>query len=181
MAPGTYPVCFTIEGREDYEQCFEIKIDEPEAIMAFTQIDYNSSSMKIRLEGPQKFYVSINKKVQVLSAGTHNIDLKNGMNEISIKGEQECQGEYFERIYVSEDVQLYPNPTSGPVQLYIPGTDNSVNLNVLSIHGIRVWMDNVEVNNSRVIEVNLSNLAVGTYILKIVGEEINETLKVIKK
>ena len=181
LASGTYPVCFTVEGEADYQQCFEVQIDQPEAIVAFTEINQNLSSMKIKLEGPDKFYVSINNKIQVFTQGTHTIELKNGMNEISINGEQECQGEYFERIYVSEDVRLYPNPTSGPVQLYIPGTDNRININVLSIQGTRVWTDKINVNNSRVVELNLSNLEVGTYILKISGNEINETLKVIKK
>ena len=181
LAPGLYPVCFTIEGQEDYEQCFEVKIDEPEAVMASTQMNYSKSSLKINLDGPDKFYVSINNQVQVLTAGTYDIDLETGMNEISIKGEQECQGEYFERVFVSEDVRLYPNPTSGPVQIYIPGFDTSVQISVLSFHGAQVWADKISVNNSRVAEINLANLEAGTYILKITGEKTNETLKVIIK
>ncbi len=181
LAPGIYPVCFTIEGQEDYKQCFEVKINEPEAVMATTEIDYNASRMKIRLDGPDKFYVSVNNKVRILTAGTYEIDLKNGMNEISITGEQECQGEYFERIFVSEAVRLYPNPSSGPVQIYIPGLDNSVDISVLSLNGAQVWIDKVQVNDSRVIEINLGHLEVGTYILKINGEETNDTLKVIIK
>ncbi|MFD2516905.1 T9SS type A sorting domain-containing protein, partial [Salinimicrobium flavum] len=181
LAPGVYPVCFTIEGQEDYQQCFEVKIEEPEAVVAFTQVNHNFSSMKIRLEGPDKFYVSVNNKVQILTAGTHHIDLKNGVNEISIKGEQECQGEYFERIFVSEDVRLYPNPASGPVQIYIPGGDNLIDISVLSLHGAQVWMDKVQVNDSRVVEINLGNLEAGTYILKINGNQTNDTLKVIIK
>ena len=181
LTPGLYPVCFTIEGQEDYEQCFEVKIDEPEAVMASTEVDYNLSTVIIDLEGPDKFYVSVNNKVQVLNAGTHKLELNNGMNEISIKGEQECQGEYFERIFVSADVRLYPNPTSGPVQMYIPGVDTSVDISVLSFHGAQVWTDKVPVNKSRVVEINLGNLETGTYILKITGDKTNETLKVIIK
>ena len=181
LSPGVYPVCFTVEGQEDYEQCFEVTIDEPEAIMASTEYDYNLSTVTIDLEGPNKFYVSVNNKVQVLPAGSHKLELQQGMNEISIKGELECQGTYFERIFVSEDVRLYPNPTSGPVQIYIPGLDKKVNISVLSLHGTQVWTENVEVNINRVVEINLANLEAGIYVLKIIGEQTNQTLKVIIK
>ena len=47
-----------------------------------------------------------------------------------MKGDQECQGLYFEEIFVSEEVKVYPNPTNGPLQLYVSGLDNQVTLDV---------------------------------------------------
>ena len=181
LSPGVYPVCFTIEGQEDYKQCFEVKIEEPEAIMAVTDVDHVSSNMRIRLDGPDKFYVSINNTIQILEAGTHILQLNKGMNEVSVKGEQECQGEYFEKIYVSKDVRLYPNPSTGPVQMFIPGKDNNVTVKVLSIQGAQVWTEKLQVSNFRVAEMNLGHLEAGTYIIKINGKQTNDTLKVIIK
>jgi hypothetical protein len=42
LGKGTYTVCFTVEGQDAYEQCFEVNIEEPKALSAF--IDVNNDT-----------------------------------------------------------------------------------------------------------------------------------------
>ena len=98
-----------------------------------------------------------------------------------MKGDQECQGLYFEEIFVSEEVKVYPNPTNGPLQLYISGMDNQVTIVVTSINGSKIMSSVQSVPMNRVIELNLSDLNPGMYIVSVKGTTVQVHQKVIRK
>ena len=47
LGKGTYTVCFTVDGQENYEQCFEVNVGEPEPLSAF--IDVNDDTRETKL------------------------------------------------------------------------------------------------------------------------------------
>jgi hypothetical protein len=98
-----------------------------------------------------------------------------------VTGDQECQGLYFEEIFVSEEVKVYPNPTNGPLQLYVSGLDNQVTVDVTSINGTKVMSSNQSVPMNRVIEFNLSDLNPGMYIVSVKGSTVQVHQKVIRR
>ena len=83
--------------------------------------------------------------------------------------------------FVSEEVKVYPNPTNGPLQLYISGMDNEVSLKVTSINGSLVYSRTKQVPMNRVVEIDLSDLSNGLYIVSLQGSSVQVHQKVIKR
>ena len=70
-------------------------------------------------------------------------------------------------------VKLYPNPSTGIVKIT---TENIVKVQVVDVLGKVVYINNSISNNTN---IDLSNLQKGVYLVKINGENINITEKLI--
>jgi Fungalysin metallopeptidase (M36)/Secretion system C-terminal sorting domain/PA domain len=83
---------------------------------------------------------------------------------------------YFES---NDLVQIYPNPSNGTINIRINGYVGKVNIQVIDVNGRIV---NEFINEEFNIEksLNLSSLQTGMYIVKINGDNLNYTKKIIK-
>ena len=136
--------------------------------------------MDLSLKGSTSYNVLLNGAVIKTTASNLSLDLKPGMNYLSISTDLDCQGTYFEEIFVSENVLAYPNPTDGMVQLYIGGSDDTVTLNVYDISSQNIISKSFEVSSSRVIETDISRFKTGIYFFVLDGKTIKTTHKIIK-
>ena len=102
------------------------------------------------------------------------------MNHLSVSTDLDCQGVYEEEIFVSEKVQVYPNPTKGPLSIYVSGTDAKVEVRARSIDGSLVYNQTHEIGWKRTFNMDLSSLNSGIYVLSIVGETTSVSHKIIK-
>jgi hypothetical protein len=65
-------------------------------------------------------------------------------------------------------VVVFPNPSTGVVQVTISGFDGATNLRVLNVIGNEVYRETLTAAESRVSRtIDLSNLATGLYYVKI--------------
>lgn len=181
LSAGVYKVCFKVDGITDYEQCYEVSIEEPQQIIAFTEVNQKRGIMKLNLTGANQFYLSINGQVQKVGSGELRINLRKGLNEVSIKGDQDCQGTYFERIYISEKMRIYPNPAKDKIQVFIPGENQRVTVQIYNLQGQNLLESIKEITDSRIVEINLSSLVPKVYILKVLDREFEETFKFIRQ
>ena len=177
---GDYTLNLSIEGQEEYLQTFEIKISEPAPLSTSAKIDLANRSVDLSLKGSTSYNILLNGAVIKTTESNLSLELKPGMNYISISTDLNCQGTYFEEIFVSEDVLAYPNPTDGMVQLYIGGTDDTVTLNVYDISSQNIISKSFEVSSSRVIETDISRFKTGIYFFVLDGKTIKTTHKIIK-
>jgi hypothetical protein len=180
LGAGIYDVCFTVAGVESYNQCFSVTVSEPAPLSTSAKIDLANRSVDLSLKGSTSYNVLLNGAVIKTTASNLSLDLKPGMNYLSISTDLDCQGTYFEEIFVSEDVLAYPNPTDGMVQLYIGGTDDTVTLNVYDISSQNIISKSFEVSSSRVIETDISRFKTGIYFFVLDGKTIKTTHKIIK-
>jgi len=178
---GDYTLNLSIEGQEEYLQTFEIKISEPAPLSASAKIDLANRSVDLSLNGSISYNILLNGAVIKTTASNLSLDLKPGMNYLSISTDLDCQGTYFEEIFVSEDVLAYPNPTDGMLQLYIGGTDDTVTLNIYNINSQNIISKSFKVSSSRVIEADISRFKTGIYFFVLDGKTIKTTHKIIKK
>jgi hypothetical protein len=74
----------------------------------------------------------------------------------------------------------YPNPTDGAMTLKVPGNDESVVVEIASLTGARVYSETFTVASDRRIEMNISALPKGSYIVSIKGNSQRGALKVTK-
>ena len=177
---GIYDVCFTVAGVDSYNQCFSVTVSEPAPLSTSAKIDLANRSVDLSLKGSTSYNVLLNGAVIKTTASNLSLDLKPGMNYLSISTDLDCQGTYFEEIFVSENVLAYPNPTDGMVQLYIGGSDDTVTLNVYDISSQNIISKSFEVSSSRVIETDISRFKTGIYFFVLDGKTIKTTHKIIK-
>jgi hypothetical protein len=181
LLPGTYNVCFKVQGNNTYQQCYSVKVGEPASLSASSKVNYSDKSVSLSLSGSKEYIVSVNGKQRVTEDSEITLDLEPGMNYIEVRTDLECQGTYFEQIFVSESVRVYPNPTVDWAQVYVGGTDKTVSMNLVDLNGNRLQQASMDVPATREIEVNLSGYPVGVYVIQLDGKTVKTSIKVIKK
>ena len=181
LSAGIYTVCVTVDGVSGYERCYTIEITEPAPLVASTRIDMSSRNMELNLSGSKEYQVTINGKTFLTTEERLSLNLEPGMNRVEVATSLDCQGVYFEEIFVSEEVKVYPNPTSGPLQLFVAGSDTEVELNITTLSGNVIKRETMAVPMNRIIETSLSNLPEGLYLITLNGTTVKATHKVIKE
>ena len=181
LSAGFYTVCVTVDGVSSYERCYEIEITEPAPLVANSRVDINSRNLQLDLSGASEYQVTINGKSFLTTEQNLNLNLQPGMNQVEVATTLDCQGVYFEEIFVSEHVKVYPNPTPGPIQLFVAGYDSKITLNITTLSGNKVLSKTITVPNNRIIETNLNDLPQGLYLINLTGNTVKTTHKIIKE
>lgn len=83
--------------------------------------------------------------------------------------------DYFEN---KDMIKVYPNPSNGTFNVFIGNYTGKVSLQVFDINGRNVYSQKVEDFNVEK-TINLKGLQSGMYILKVEGDNLNHTQKVI--
>ena len=180
LSPGTYNICFTVDDQANYQRCYSITVSEPAPLETNAVVNTSTRTVDLSLRGAKQYKVTLNGKPMVTDKALLTLPLVAGKNTIEVRTDLECQGVYFEEVFVSEEVKVYPNPTSGPLQIYVGGTDNNVNIKVTSLSGRVAYADALEIGTRRYTTVDLSNLASGVYIVTLKSATVNTSHKIIK-
>ena len=181
LGPEEYQICIFIQEQEEYSHCFTVKIIEPAPLFARSRISESGKKATFDLSGSFKYLINHNGELTTYSNNEISLDLKPGQNIIKISTDLDCQGSYTEEIFVSEKIIFYPNPTDDYLQIYVSGQDHQVALELLDISGNFIREERKNVSSNRVVEIDLSSLDTGIYIIKVVGNTVNEAIKVVKK
>jgi hypothetical protein len=181
LSPGTYNICFTVDGQANYQRCYSITVSEPAPLGTNAVVNTSTRTVDLSLRGAKQYKVTLNGKPMVTDKALLTLPLVAGKNTIEVRTDLECQGVYFEEIFVSEEVKVYPNPTSGPLQIYVGGTDNNINIKVTSLSGRVVKTKSFnQIPANRIVEWSLSEVKEGIYILEIESSKIQITQKIFK-
>ena len=78
-------------------------------------------------------------------------------------------------------VRIYPNPTTGIVNLVFEKLDGIATLMVYNLQGQRVLTERIEGNGGATTLLNLANMAKGIYYLKVVTNEATFVEKIVKE
>ena len=180
LATGTYSLCISVVEFPEYRQCYEVKVEEPETLEVEAIKDLSRGVVSLNLSGDGPYRINLNNTEIETTKNRIELPLEPGLNRLGVSTDLDCQGSYFEEIFVSEKVIVYPNPTTGPIQLYLGGLDQNAQLRVRNLQGQLLYNQLLVIPNNRVIEHNLSLYPSGVYLLEITGETLSNQLKVIK-
>lgn len=180
LAPGSYNICFTVEGQSNYERCYSINVAEPAPLETNAVVNTSTRTVDLTMRGSKEYRVTLNGKPIVTQKQSLTLPLVAGKNTIQVRTDLECQGMYFDEIFVSEEVKVYPNPTSGPLQLYVGGSDRNVSLSVSSLQGTTVYNTDLSLGARRFSAIDLSHLSSGVYIVTLKSATVNTSHKIIK-
>jgi hypothetical protein len=180
LPKGTYTVCFKVDGEDNFEQCFEVEVNEPQALSAFMEV--NGQNLNITMSGSSQYSIDVNGNTQITSSNNFETVLSSGLNIIKVYTSLKCQGFVEEQILISEEVYYYPNPTQNDVNILVGGKDENVSVSVLTIDGSLIYSGEQHVSNiTRKTVVDLSKQTSGTYIVVIESETVSQTFKIIKE
>ena len=180
LAKGAYTVCFTIASQPGYEQCFDLTIVEPAALKTTSLLDPNTNVLKLDLSGSDKYIVTINGVSETVKTSSFSKQLGTGLNTVTVSTDLGCQGMITEEIFISEEVLTYPNPTSGMLHLLIPGTDSQVQVSLNSMNATFL-NETKEVKANREVDVDLTQMPAGSYVIQVLGNHVRKTMKIVKQ
>ncbi|MBN2817734.1 MAG: T9SS type A sorting domain-containing protein [Bacteroidales bacterium] len=180
LGSGTYRVCITIDGKDNYEQCFIITIEGPEPLSAHFKTDRDKKTTTVSLSGAKSYIINHNGIITTTSESSVVIDLTIGQNTIVISTDSECQGKSSENIFISEEVTVFPNPTTGKLKVYVNGLDDKVEVTLSDLQGKLFRVSTEDVSSSRIINLDLSNLKNGVYMLSLNSDNVNKSITIVK-
>ncbi|WP_346881576.1 thrombospondin type 3 repeat-containing protein [uncultured Algibacter sp.] len=171
LATGTYKLCITIEGHSNYEECFDIVLETPLEFTVETEVNKNTNELTLFLNGSDEYTINLNNETSMISSNEVTLALTEQINTIQISSGRDCDSDFEDVIRLDlTSVTLYPNPTTGVINANFKGAiSNNVQVFVLSLSGALLFNQNATVVN-REIEIDISNVQVGTYILYITTE-----------
>ncbi len=177
---GEYNMVFTVENVKNFQQAFDVKITEPAPLVVQSTIDAGNKSMSIQLGGATTYLVKINEASFKVTEAYWSTALPAGLVKLQVSTDLNCQGIYVEEFFVSESVNAFPNPTTGPVQVNVHGRDQKVDISIINAAGLPVSNQNYPVPSSRLVGLDLSTFFAGLYLIRVQGETVDQTLKIIK-
>ena len=181
MEAGTYQVLLTSTLFSTLKQKFNLTISEPADITVISKVNRDKKQVALDLNGGTKYNVELNGNLITTYDDNIDLSLSTGINVIKVTTGLDCQGIYEEIIFVSENILLSPNPANESSKLWVGGNDENVNMTLFDITGRVIWTRNDKVPYSRSLNVPLSKVKSGLYILKVDSETIKKSIKVIKE
>lgn len=181
LASGSYSLCISVVEFPEYRQCYQVKVEGPEELGVVAVSDRLNGLLQLNLSGDGPYTIELNGEETITNNTRITLPLKPGMNRLNISAKFDCQGSYFEEIFVSENIVVYPNPTEGPVQIYVGGSDKKVSFSVVNLQGRQLHRELVAIPSSRVIEYELVNYPSGVYIFTLQGDTVDKQFTVVKK
>jgi|GEM_PF-1193082 len=180
LRPGNYNICITVDGHSDYIQCFDATISEPKPLTVYSMVN-SGNKVSLSLSGSSSYTILLNGNTFQTEASSITLDLLDGMNKLSVSTEKECQGVVERDLFVSEAHKIYPNPFDQTLFVNL-GNDISptAQITVASLNGSIVYTGVSEVQ-SHLVQVNLSDLTSGMYVIKIKTGQSESSSKIFKQ
>jgi len=182
LSEGLYSACFSVDGHPGYEQCFEVLIEQPKPLSAFIGINESSLTTKIELEGADSYHIEVNGTEHDVRGNNFTVALRTGINNIKVSTDKNCQGLVEKQVFLSEEIQYYPNPTIKDVNVHVSGKDKRVLVSVYSIKGELIYSREQEIKDfSRLTEIDLASQITGTYVVVMESETVRKVFKIVKE
>lgn len=182
LAAGAYSVCINAtDGDIVYEErCFDVVVSEPEALGVSSKVSLDTKVVTLDLSGAVLYNIELNGILTQTESSKISLDLKQGTNTLKVSTGLVCQGVYEEQFFVSDGPVAHPNPFVDIVKISFGSEVGQVRAAVFSADGRLLQSTTLEVNGSET-ELNLSRLPGGLYHLRLEGEQVRKTIKLLKR
>ncbi len=180
LEKGKYTICFAIASEPNQKQCFDIEVTEPDPLSVYAKVDNSTGIINLAMLGAKNYSVNVNGKTTTVNDNNFSTVLPTGLNTISVTTDKDCQGIYQQEIFISEKAFIYPNPTFGVLHIFVGGTEENIVMNLNNLSGATIKKMNLTVGETREVEVDLSGVPQGSYIITLNSKTVSQSFKVIK-
>jgi hypothetical protein len=166
LAPGVYPVCITIPGKTNFEQCYSLTIAKGSSLTGKSSVNSNTASVQI-MEGTAPFEVFVNGTSQFETSATNfTIPVQQG-DFLEVKTAKACEGIYATSIMDPlSGFAAYPNPTHGVIEIATPILKTEIAVELYNLNGQLISKGVYQVSNGKV-QLNLEKESAGVYFAKV--------------
>ncbi|GAA4273684.1 hypothetical protein GCM10022258_29780 [Aquimarina gracilis] len=181
LTPGTYPVCITVAGFNNCEQCFEVVIEAAESLEGKTSLQTDTSTSKMLVEiatGTVPYTVMINNEmVGTYTTKSFIVDVQHG-DELEVSSSLACEGKLSTKVTLINEVSLAPNPTRGNVTLSLPDSKlQTIDVSIYNGLGVEVSSKEYTITSGQVM-LPMQTLPQGVYFVRL---EAGATFKIVKQ
>jgi hypothetical protein len=170
LRAGTYNVCITVEGHDDYKQCFSVVVKEPKDLSLLSTVDNKNSLLTLQMDGGENYNIQLNGNSYTTPLSKITLALSQGKNDLIVSTDKNCQG-IIKKIIMVDATVVYPVPFSNVLNID-QGIQASAlqRVSIYNVFGKKVYEANVASNGGK-IKLDVSSFAQGGYILKINGND----------
>jgi len=183
LATGTYQVCIGgSDGQVNYlEHCFDVVIVEPDPLSVVSLITPDGNQTILELSGSDFYTIEWNGELFQTSESEITLDLKKGVNFVKVSTNKSCQGSFEKQIFNSAEPLVHPNPFREFITIFVGGSDSEeISVRIYALNGRLVHSGAYRLNAAEV-ELDLSILPSGTYIMRYQGMGSNGAFKIVKR
>ncbi len=177
LAPGDYELCIVIPSQQNYEQCFDVNIQEVEPLAVTSKISSDKKTITYNLEGSGSYTIDFNGERFTTKESSIELSLQKGSNSIEIKTEKECQGKFKDTLFFNEIVG-YPNPFNRDLTIDL-GLDSSGTVRLYNTLGVLVYEKAHNPLNHK-IHLDTNFLKEGIYVLSVKTPSSVKNIRAIK-
>ena len=154
---------------------------EPDELSVSTEKSSKTKKVKVSLAGGSSYYVRLNNETIITSESEIELELKPGANDLSIKTNIDCQGVYNETIMFNSQPVLFPNPIKNNT-IHINSVDFYKQETPIEIYDLtgKLLFSKIYNSESNQLNIDVSKIQNGMYLLKIVTAEETFNYKIIK-
>ena len=183
LSEGIYNICITVEGVDasDFERCFEVSINDPAPLTVASSLNQSKDVVTVELSGSQAYNISHNGKTSRSSNSNVSIALSKGLNTVKVSTDKDCQGVFEKKYFVSEDVAYSPNPFNEVLNIYVGGSDQEVQIDIFTPEGRLVSSGLYSLGNGRQAQIQTANFKIGSYLVKVSSNTVDQSFVTIKK
>lgn len=181
LAAGTYNICFTIAGQADYQQCFNAVVAEPKDLALYSAVIKNTDQAVLSLSGADTYHIALNGVEQTTNNNQVTLTLKNGVNHITLRSDAPCQGVVEQDVVIAGRQVPFPNPFDNAI--YVTLGDKVVKTASVRLYDAfnKLVFNQTFTNQSGVVKLNVSQLTLGVYFLRVVADDESMTFKMMKQ
>ncbi|MEM6514689.1 MAG: T9SS type A sorting domain-containing protein [Bacteroidota bacterium] len=194
LLAGTYQMCITVEEWPDYETCYTIVIESPNPLEVFELSSDLDDVLNLNLSGANLYNINFNGREYATQNSSLALNLKLGLNTISISTELPCQGRFEKSIYIGDEALVYPNPFGQTINILMPPKFNvmlerdnfgnvkqQINVAIYSALGRLVLSKAILKSENPQIAIDSSSLPAGIYMISISSGTETSVHKIIKQ
>ncbi|MDI9338499.1 MAG: T9SS type A sorting domain-containing protein, partial [Alphaproteobacteria bacterium] len=182
LQSGTYRLVLSVTDPTNviHKDSFVITIGQPQPLTAYSEINNLNKHVLLNLNGAETYYIKLNGVVMSTQNTSLNLPLEKGVNVLSISSNLTCQDEIKQTILISEDMMVYPNPANQYINLYIAGSDEVTDIQIIDEAG-KVFKNSTEnIPSNRILNFDISQYHQGIYLITIKGKSAFGQLKFVK-
>ncbi len=181
LPTGAYELCFYVDENNEYQQCFNINIHEPQPLTVFSSKNKNGNSVSLELSGSDLYVIELNGVISKTNRENVELSLKKGINTLKVSTHKNCQGTYQELIVTPGSISVYPNAFQDRITIYTGLENGNNNISLFDATGRLIKSMKYEADYNGKVKMNLGDLTSGMYLMQVKNQLGSNTMKIIKQ
>ncbi len=181
LETGNYSVCITVAEDANYQECFELAIDEPEVFEVVPVINPVENTLSLEISGGGSYTIVYGEETITDNVGFLSFPITDSRTQLTVTSERDCEAVFEELILLQTDYLVYPNPVANG-ELFITSSgvlEPNISLRLYNMGGVLLRQAFIEDATNDPLRLDVLGLASGNYILNIETASENKAYKVI--